>query len=620
MAESRALQHDPAPLLAPLTARLNVMAPYFLGESAPTVDDSGAGALAGQIARTAFAASDRFDTKRRDHLVWLMIVTFTAVYPTQDEHRAVRRALGLAREGSELDALLGSLEPIIRRSYQLNDELEPVRGGVIIDADFTGRSDHNTGVQRVLRETASRWDRDHELTLVCWNDSGTGMRYLVGHEVSRVTDWAARSAMPDNERFARDRLNEDARVASNRTVVVPVRCVIVEVEVSQVAVAAPLAALAAVSGSDVVMVGHDTIPVVSAESQETAEIERFARYLTVVKNASRIAGVSASAAAEFAGFVSAVSAQGITGPEVLTVPLAMNAPERSSEEAGAVKAQTAGAAPLVLVVGSQEPRKNHESILFAAQQLASAGHRFRLRFIGGGSAATMHHFDAKVRLARHAGADVEVLRGASDRVLLESYEEARFTIFPSLHEGFGLPVAESLSLGTPVITSDHGSLAEAAAGGGCLTVDARDDEALRVAMLSLLTDEDLYQRLRTEAIERSFRSWNDYAADLWQGLVAPSRASVLAGSIEEATGVRSLAEADNTASGAGTAAQHVLEQWWADATEEVRLQEIRRNSLVGKVSRIVPLAKFFVVRSREMGVVPASQAAYRIVRRRIAKG
>ena len=56
------------------------------------------------------------------------------------------------------------------------------------------------------------------------------------------------------------------------------------------------------------------------------------------------------------------------------------------------------------------------------------------------------------------GRPITVLRNVDQARLDQAYRSARFTVFPSRHEGYGLPVAESLEAGTPVITSDFGSL------------------------------------------------------------------------------------------------------------------------------------------------------------------
>lgn len=94
-------------------------------------------------------------------------------------------------------------------------------------------------------------------------------------------------------------------------------------------------------------------------------------------------------------------------------------------------------------------------------------------------------------------------------------------MFPSLHEGFGLPVVESLAHGTPVITSDFGSTAQSGAAGGTVLVDPRDDDALTGAMRTLLTDDDVLARLRAEIARRPERTWQDYADELWTQLVEP---------------------------------------------------------------------------------------------------
>ena len=56
-------------------------------------------------------------------------------------------------------------------------------------------------------------------------------------------------------------------------------------------------------------------------------------------------------------------------------------------------------------------------------------------------------------------------------------------------------------------------------GGGALTVDPRDDDALVGALRRLLLDDDLLEELRRAAAEREPRTWEDYAAELWRQLV-----------------------------------------------------------------------------------------------------
>jgi glycosyltransferase involved in cell wall biosynthesis len=180
---------------------------------------------------------------------------------------------------------------------------------------------------------------------------------------------------------------------------------------------------------------------------------------------------------------------------------------------------TVGALPLVMVVGTHEPRKNHQPVLHAAELLWREGHQFSLTFVGGHS-WTPEEFSGTVERLQRAGRPVEVITVATDDLLWGGYRAARFTVFPSLNEGFGLPLTESLACGTPVITSDFGSMKEIAdAGGGALLVDPRDDHAIADAMRTLLVDDDLHAELSRAALARPLVTWDTYAAQVWQALV-----------------------------------------------------------------------------------------------------
>ncbi len=78
------------------------------------------------------------------------------------------------------------------------------------------------------------------------------------------------------------------------------------------------------------------------------------------------------------------------------------------------------------------------------------------------------------------------------------YRAARVFVYPSLYEGFGLPVAEALACGVPVVTSNVSSLPEAGMG-GALCVDPQDVEAMAEAMYKALTDQALRQQCQEMA-------------------------------------------------------------------------------------------------------------------------
>jgi glycosyltransferase involved in cell wall biosynthesis len=268
------------------------------------------------------------------------------------------------------------------------------------------------------------------------------------------------------------------------------------------------------------MIGYDLIPVTISETVTPGMSSNFANYLSVVKHIDRISCISLSSASEFRGFASMLGAQGLAGPHVVGQPLPSEAPDVPEAWLAAARELLAvDNLPLVLVVGSHEPRKNHLTVLVAAERLWREGLAFHLTFIGG-SGWSSEAFDELVVELAERGRPVEVLKRADEETLWAAYRLARFTVFPSLTEGFGLPAAESLISGTPVITSNFGSLIEIAEGGGCLTVDPRDTEAVAAAMRDLLEDDALLARLRREAADRTWKTWDYYAKETWDHLTS----------------------------------------------------------------------------------------------------
>lgn len=93
------------------------------------------------------------------------------------------------------------------------------------------------------------------------------------------------------------------------------------------------------------------------------------------------------------------------------------------------------------------------------------------------------------------------------------YNAASVFVYPSLYEGFGLPVVEAMACGTPVITSDITSLPEVA-GDGAITVSPKDYEAIGKHLLHLVEDEAFYVEISKKALERASRySWDKTVQD-----------------------------------------------------------------------------------------------------------
>jgi len=482
-----------AEVAEPLLARLRQGAPHLLGHT--DVDTLSVGALASEIGRSLWT------TPTYDRL-WLALVVMTGSFPEASDVHRLRRSLRAGTRGEAMAVLLSSaVRPASADGFG-GSAIRIVADRPVVDVDFCARHGHNSGIQRVVRETLSRWadDEDKSFELVAWTNRGSAMRELRPEEEGRVLEWtSAKRAQASPES------NDDGAV-----LVVPFNTDVILPEVAREHICSRLAALAQFSGNRVSAVGYDTIPIVSAQDVPYSEANRFAKYLWAVKHMDRVLSISRSAGEEFAGFSDALAAQGLVGPRISAVPLPID-----TVGASFVAQNDVSTLPLVLSVGTQEPRKNQVSLLYAAEQLWREGYAFELMFIGGADAALARDFDDLVARLKAVGRTVTVHRHATDELLQAAYARARFSAFISLHEGFGLPVGESLAYGTPVLTSDYGSIEEIARDGGCYSVDPRDDEAVLAGLRRMLDDDALIETLLVELGARVPRTWEDYADELW---------------------------------------------------------------------------------------------------------
>jgi glycosyltransferase involved in cell wall biosynthesis len=165
---------------------------------------------------------------------------------------------------------------------------------------------------------------------------------------------------------------------------------------------------------------------------------------------------------------------------------------------------------LIVCVGSLEPRKNHLALLAEAETLWRRGLQFNLQLIGRADRIFGGRVTRQIRRLQKNGCPIEWLRHVPEETLHRAYRECRFTVYPSLAEGFGLPILESLWHGRPCVCGGNGALGEAALGGGCLIVDQTSFGAIAAGIEKLLSDRETYQRLCREARARTFRSWSDY--------------------------------------------------------------------------------------------------------------
>ncbi|MCX6049489.1 MAG: glycosyltransferase family 1 protein [Chloroflexi bacterium] len=174
-----------------------------------------------------------------------------------------------------------------------------------------------------------------------------------------------------------------------------------------------------------------------------------------------------------------------------------------------------GEQPFILGLSTLQPRKNFVRLIeafHAARQMAKLPHKL---VIGGGKGWLYDTVFARVQalgLAEHV-----LLPGfIADADLPALYNAAEIFAFPSLYEGFGLPILEAQACGTPVLTADNSCLPEAG-GSGALYVRAEDTDSITEGLLKLVQDANLRQQLRTAGLVNAAPfTWQRSAEQLLQ--------------------------------------------------------------------------------------------------------
>lgn len=164
-----------------------------------------------------------------------------------------------------------------------------------------------------------------------------------------------------------------------------------------------------------------------------------------------------------------------------------------------------------IAVGTVCARKNQVRAIEAFNQLLKRRPDLNLRLHVVGTVTSSLASNLTYHL-KQSGGRIRLYGYLDDDKLLELMQRMRATVFVSLAEGYGLPVAESLWMGKPCLTSSVGSMLEIASGGGCLTVDPGSIEAIEHGLEQLATDEQYRRLLQQELQIRKFRTWSDYSS------------------------------------------------------------------------------------------------------------
>ena len=431
-------------------------------------------------------------------LSWMLFAALTGVFPSEAELRDFHGQLvAYEKIGTAYNALLSILPPMFAARRPAR-RMAFIQNKVVADVDFTSRNDYTTGIQRVTRSIISEWSQNREFELLGWNKTGNYLVQLNEDEMTRMQG----AEFPPPASFG------------SRTMVVPADCAYFLPEVPRQKVSIALSGLAASGVSRITCIGYDMIPVTSAPRLSHTETQKFASYLYALKHFHKVIAISHSSSTEFRSFNKMISAHGAQGPLVLERRLPMSRVNRDN---------TVAPAPInevkrIVCVGTIEPRKGQRKVLAACESLWNRGYQFEMDFVGHADPVLSGAFLADFAKSQNKARPVKLWSNATDEDLSDLYERADFSVFVSEHEGFGLPIAESLAHGTPVVASNFGIMKELASRGDCVLVNPREIESIAAGIENMLLREQ-GQFGSAEDTGFAAETWKGFADDIWEQIV-----------------------------------------------------------------------------------------------------
>ncbi len=168
--------------------------------------------------------------------------------------------------------------------------------------------------------------------------------------------------------------------------------------------------------------------------------------------------------------------------------------------------------PFILSVGSITEHKNQLTLLKAFRSFKDKYPKSQMKLVLIGNMD--HEISPCIQKLTSTFNDVFIIEGAPNKTVIAAYQSCDFTVFPSVIEGFGLPIVESLFFNKPCITANFGAMGEVGKGGGCLLVDTHSTEALAEAVELLALNIPFFEQIKVEAKARKVDDWSVYVSEV----------------------------------------------------------------------------------------------------------
>ena len=246
----------------------------------------------------------------------------------------------------------------------------------------------------------------------------------------------------------------------------------------------------------------DAIPLKFPQITWPHSVARHPRYMNALRQCDHVFAISSAVAEDLLGFWQWQGEAASTQVSVLPLGADFDSSPRHRQ-------RTEIPPPVLTCVGIVEPRKNQSFLLEVAESLWADGLDFELHIVG----RVNPHFGAPIKAAIRKLAlrrpNLQFHEAASDEVFGQLLARSRAVVFPTIAEGCGLPVLESLWRALPCVCSNLPVLLENSERGGCVNLPTNDLEAWWSGAWKVLA---------TEAAERPLPTWQASAQIILQQL------------------------------------------------------------------------------------------------------
>lgn len=386
---------------------------------------------------------------------------------------------------------------------------------ILLVCDNTIKLKYRSGIQRVIVETVRPMAGRCNLRLVKWDDRDGQLRDLDSEDLHRLFG----DDIPEG--VAPHPACQRVGFRFVDTIEEPENCWLLYTEVPHEIAKGPqkLAAMRAQLrevGVRSALVFYDLIPVLEREYMGARG--KHLDYMIEAVLCDRIFPISKFSGEDLLQFLGETAGLGKWQLErlrdrIVAAPLGEF---RDDESWGLPRHRKDGSSsdePRMIMVGTVEPRKQQVRLLKAINDARTRIPEFKsLNIDIFGSLYPDCAEPLEAELKRNPR--ITYHRYATDDEIDRAYARAKFSAFVSKHEGYGLPIVESLRHGVPCLTASFGAMGEVGAQGGCLMVDTREDRELVRGVQRLLVEPDLLTRLKREIAQRPKRSWGDYAQQI----------------------------------------------------------------------------------------------------------